>query len=240
MYLTYNGHLHKLDEMNVERFQRFPKYSPRHARMTALHRMEVSGELQYFGQGPITAAIQANEQAYNFDRAGDFGLLQDDGTKTPHFLSDADSINGVRIMFYEYPQGDAAEYASKRTVRIVAEAEYLAADEDIYSFEETLQFIGNTGPIWEFELVCNGPAIPVQRTQRSVQQVIQSGRIVGLVSYMGAPPPVFINGQHGERFVYTPESPVKYGNLWLNWPESYAYHFSFSADSSASASPTIL
>lgn len=240
MFWRYGGYHHPLDEVNLEKFERFVIYSDRHARKLAKHRMTFSGELQYATQGNITSAIDQLENAYNFDRAGDLGLYQDDGSPTPHILHDATSINGVRITYFDYPQGDPAEYATKRTYRVVAEAEYLAAEDDIVSFQETLSFVGNGGPLWDMEICAKGPPIPIVRARRTPQRVIQTGRIVGLTYYYGVPPPVYSQYEHFDRRQYVPESPVKYGNYWLDWPESYAYHFTLPGDGSALALPTIL
>lgn len=228
MYWRYGAHRHPDNEVNLVSFQQFPVFSPRGERRTARYRATIMGELQYSSQATLTTKINELINAYAYD-GNDAGLFQDDGTLTNHhLLNTASCVSGVRVMYRDWPQGDPAEYATKRTFRVILEAEYLEPDSQITEFEETLIFQSDGGPHVEVYDVKRGPPIAVELARRTAQRIIQSGKIVGLQGYpLGVMPgPLFPANEHRHSRIVRVGSPRKYGNLYLDYPISYQYRFS--------------
>ena len=238
MYVRYANFQHIPHEVNLENYQRFVIYNQRGRRRSLKHRMTLTGELQYDTQAALSAAIEQFETAYNEDGMGDIGLYQDDGTLTPHHLINNTSLAGVKIVYIDFPKGDAAEYATKRSFRLIAEAEYLDPEDGIVSFSETLSYLSTGGPCFSVHNVARGAPIAIQRCQRTAQHIVQSGHIVGLISYGLTPGPIFPAYEHLDRRQFMPGSPKVYGGSLLDWPSSYAFYFTL--PSAGSALPSIL
>lgn len=227
MFFRYGSYQHPDNEVNLASFQQFPVFSDRKQRRTTRYRMTLNGELQYSTQAELTARIGQLIDAYAVD-GKEACLYQDDGTPTRHRLADqANSVTGTRIMYRDWPKGDAAEYATKRSFRIILEAEYLEPDSEITAAHETLAMQGNGGPIWEMLTPARGNPKRVQRSQKSPQRVVQTGHIVGLTTYPWAfiPGPIFPQWEHGERRTLMPGTAKQFGLMYLDWPISYSYHF---------------
>jgi len=228
MYFMYGSHRHPDNEVNLAKFQQFPVFSERRLRRTTRYRMELNGELQYATQAELTTKIGELIDAYSVDGL-EACLYQDDGTPTRHRLANrSDSVTGTRVMYRDWPKGDAAEYATKRTFRIILEAEYLEPDSEITQANEVLAFRGAGGPIWDMAIPFSGNPIPVRRSFKSPQRIVQTGLIVGLTGYplQYVPGPIFPAWEHVDRREVSPGSAKQYGRMLLDWPISYSYHFS--------------
>lgn len=240
MYWAYGSFVHPANEVNLVNFQQFPVYTERLRRRTTRYRATIEGELQYSTQADLTTRIGNLIDGYSVD-GQEACLYQDDGTPTRHRLAlTANLISGPRIMYRDWPKGDAAEYATKRTFRVILEAEYLEADSEIVSFQETLSFRGNGGPIWTADVCATGPPRATLRAQRSVQHVLQQGTIVGLTGHPTSmvPGPIFGPYEHGNMRTVRLQSPRFYGSMYLDFPISYSYSFSLPA--AQNAIPTII
>lgn len=227
MYFTYGAHRHVDNEVNLVNMQQFPVFSDRLKRRTSRYRMTISGELQYATQQTLTDKIGELISAYSVD-GQEACLYQDNGTPTHHRLAvTGNLVSGPRIMYRDWPKGDAAEYATKRTFRIILEAEYLEPDSQIVAFQETLQFRGDGGPLWKMCVRARGAPFPVQLADKTPQQIIQAGTVVGLSGFPIALIPAPMFPVYEQRFArqVSVGSPKLYGSMYLDYPMSYSYSF---------------
>lgn len=240
MYFQYGSHRHPDNEVNLASFQQFPVFSGRGERRTTRYRMTLNGELQYATQAELTTKIGEIVDAYSTD-GYEACLYQDDGTPTRHRLADLpNSVTGTRVMYRDWPKGDAAEYATKRSFRIILEAEYLEPDSQITSAHETLAMRGAGGPIWEMVTPVRGVPRRIYRSRYSPQKVIQSGNIVGLSGYplLYIPGPIFPQWEHQDLRDSVMGTPKWHGRMYLDWPISYSYHFTLPVPQTAA--PTVI
>ena len=227
MYWKYGNYTHPANEVNLVSVQQYPVYTDRLYRRTSRYRMTIAGELQYATQAELTTKITELMAAYDYD-GYEAGLYQDDGTVTRHHLPlNGNLISGPRIMYRDFPKGDAAEYATKRTFRVVLEAEYLEVESQLVSFQETLSFRGTGGPLWRMKMYAKGVPKPELLAQKTPQQIIQHGTVVGLQGYpLGfLPAPLFPQWEHANQRSFNIQSPRRYGNMFLDFPMTYAYVF---------------
>lgn len=116
------------------------------------------GRLDGNSQSEITAASVALETALLLPFQ-DIVMYQSDGGVAWSLLN-ATSIAGVRITDMEYPSGEGAEYATYRTFRFTAEADYPTGFGSLLiAFTETVTFYGG-GALRGFLQPDNAPPIP--------------------------------------------------------------------------------
>ena len=147
MYLKYGSYTHASNTVEMSSITAQRMYSPRNRLWFTRYTMYVNGHFCVSGQDSITTTLAAFEKAYEDDWK-DVVLYNDDGTKSRHWLSNARSINGVRVAAIKYPNNEA-EYATGRSYNITFQADYLNVEDQIFDFSETLQFIGGTGMDWD-------------------------------------------------------------------------------------------
>jgi hypothetical protein len=185
--------------------------------------VQVQGYLEGTGQ----AALIVAESALRTALASPYYALAfraDDGTITPLSLSNTGSTTGVRIT--EGPHFDTAqgpEYATLRTFRFSAEAEYPLTGAPAYlDFTETLTFSGG-GPVYAHRPAINGPPQRQQVWPASVYRVTQAGSASG---YRGYPPvPAarwpFALREAGQVSYASPER--KGPAAWQDWRITWSY-----------------
>ena len=177
MYFKYGSYQHADSTVDLTQMSAQRMHSPRNRLVFTRWTMYVEGHFCVSGQDNIRTTIQNFEYAYRDDWE-DAGLYHDDGTPSAHVLTNANSINGVRVLRVTYPRNEA-EYATGRSFQITFQADYMNIEDEIYSFEETLQFLGECGPSWQFVPVSVGEPIFQINHQWTPQRIIQSGSAVG-------------------------------------------------------------
>ena len=230
MFFTYAGYRHPDNEVKLLSYLSRPLYSPRGKRWLKVVEMHLQIEVvldvgtiyttttaQSFLRDRINDLITRYDQNY-----GDAIFYHDDGTPTPHKITNADSISGVRIRHRSWPKGDPPEYATTRTGYVVLEAEYLDLDSQIWSWEERCINIGNGAPRWEMQDLVVGYPTPVVLTQRTKQRVIQVGSAIGIGGYpLEYIVPLWPQFEHGDRRRIEPGSPTARGQGYTHYPISW-------------------
>lgn len=202
MLFRYGNFSHDDGQINLTRMDIRYKRSPRGKRISRINTLHLQGEICQTTQALITSKIEELISVYSNDYQN-CGLYQDDGTVTPHALTNdsPDCLSGVRVVERSWPKGGPAEYATARTFHITLEAEYLDVEDNLVDWQETLEFRGNTGPRVVVEETYFGPRSYVAALKTS-QKIIQSGRAIGMSGYVMPPGALFPQFEHvDQRYV---------------------------------------
>jgi hypothetical protein len=229
MYCVYGGHRHPNNEVNLVNFEVIPKYSERGTKYASIYRVHLQGELIYTGQTDISNAIDALIAAYESNNQS-FYLYHDDGTPTKHKLvqEDTNNLSGVKVVHRSWPKGDPAEYATTRTFSIVLQALYRDTESEIMEFRESLQFVGDGGPQWEWVKTPVGTSYKQDTCEHDTQRIIQSGKIAALSTWPigNVPLPLYPLWEHRNLrqlryiepiFAGNPNNPYAYINYGIAW-----------------------
>lgn len=227
MYVQYGSYQFDANNVAVTLTQR-RNFARRGEPVTITKQMTLDGILlpDSATQASIKTKIDAFEDAFA-EHGEDLGLYHDDGSVSAHFLDSSASLGGVRIIDVSYPDGDgrSGQYATRRSFRVTAEAEFSASSDGLVIFRETLQFIGSGGI--RDTLVETRTGIPQRQiiSLQTPQTIIQSGSSVGLEAYVNFPAPIFPGiEQHPQRRL-TNGDPERIPGGFRNWPRSWQYTF---------------
>lgn len=193
MYFKFGNFQHADNEVDVTSFTIQRMFSPRNTLMFQRHTIVLQGHLIASTQATIKTAIEELEAAYRLRAGGvngglegktlNAGLYHDDGTQSAHFLDASSSINGVRVLALSYQKDDGGEYATGRHYSVVLQADYINVENQIYSYQETLQFIGDCGRRWELVPTYSGDMYIEVIYERTPQTIIQAGSSVGVSAW---------------------------------------------------------
>jgi hypothetical protein len=221
MYVKIGDYTHPVNEVNLRRMEIKHRYSPRNKRLTKIITLYLEGELLASTQSGITTAIGELLDAYR-DDYNEIRLYQDDDTPTYHGIDNLDSISGVKILGRNWPKGDAAEYASKRTFSITAYSEYADAESQLVYWQETVRQIGSGGPRREVRDFYTGPREAITQLRTAVR-VIQSGRAIGFTAYVTPPGPIYPAAVDHESMMQEFGSGQQQGLMACFYPSRWAY-----------------
>lgn len=173
------------NEVNLVRLQKSVRLAPNGKRLRETRLVHAEGEFQSSTLATILSKIQAFENAFKNDY-GDFTYTVNGSLA--HSLSNGDSASGVRVINYGYPKGDAAELSVKRTFQFTLQADYDVQEQDLVSFQESIEQQGDGGPISFLMNTIAGPML-MYVTNRSAIAFVQQGTAVGYRDYPspGAP-----------------------------------------------------
>jgi hypothetical protein len=187
-------------------------------RTSVRERWTITGVKKAATTAALTTELLVLEAAYSRDLQN-LILLQSDGTPSRHGLFNSETLNGVQVKAFDYLPGNpgvwgsGTEYVRRRTFRIVIEGERLDLEENVVSYNETVQQIGNGGQ----KFIMVGSLIgPVQKQilqEHTPFMAIQSGSAVGFLDYPIPPPPLFATSLHNERQRGAVGSPIQYSRL---------------------------
>lgn len=234
MYFQYGTYRHDDNEVNLTRMNIRYRLSPRGLRLSRIITLYLQGEICEDTQAEITAKVQELINAYSVDYVN-CALHQDDGTATPHGLDNGTSLTGVHVIQRSWPKGGPSEYATARTFSVTLEAEYPDTDSQLVEWEESLSYVGNTGPRFIVQDTYFGPFAQLTAL-KTTQRIVQFGRAVGFTAYVLPPGPLFPLIEHQDRRMVTLGSGKMQGQVACYFPTSWAYHFS--TDVSIEAAPT--
>jgi hypothetical protein len=237
MYWQFGNYKHSENEVDMTSLNIQRMFSPRNTLAFQRHTLVLMGHMCVTGQDAIKSAIQEIEEAYRVLPGGpnsgyegwkyDAGLYHDDGTPSAHFLDASKSINGVRLLSLSYPKESGGEYATGRSYSIVMQADFLNVEDQIWSFAEQIQHIGNCGPQWELVPVFYGPPRKIFVHEWTVQRIVQSGTAVGIQAHPYIPAEILPDWKHNEQSFYEYGSPQMIGRLDnMLFPVRWRYVFS--------------
>ncbi len=230
MYFKYGPHQHPDNEVNLTRMEIIPVMSRRNKRLYRILRLHLQGELKYAGQATLNTKIGELVDAYNKDRKGDAGLYHDDGTPTRHTIptNRSDCLTGVLVRHRSWPIGAPAEYATTRTFSIVLEAWYDEAEPNLEYWQETIEHVGTTGPLWECQVRQVGPSVPRPQTQRTPMRIRQYGQALGFVTFVPPPGSYWGASEHEDRRRVSYTTPNPQGNaFYAHYATEWSYIHSF-------------
>jgi hypothetical protein len=229
MFFKYADYQHAANEVDVTTIQQQRMFSPRNRYVFIRKTMTVMGHFCTSGQDAIRLALQNLEKTYLTIHGGDAGLYHDDGTPSAHFLPEAGSLNGIRILTLDYPKEEGGEYVTGRSYRIVLQADYMPQlFDNTYSWEQTISMQGTGGPSWEYIPQFVGPPTYQINAMVTVQRFIQTGQSVGVADYTPLPLILWPNDEHGELRMIEYGVPQKPGiYIPLLFPMQWRFVYSF-------------
>lgn len=235
---TYRGIDHEPGEVNLTRMNIRYRDSPRGKRVSRIDTLYLQGEIMADGFAATIARANAIIEMYRFDY-GNAALRMEDGTLTPHGLNNDDPLNmtGVRVVERSWPKGGPEELANMRTFHVTLECEYSDNDDQLISWNETLEFYGNTGPRFEVIDTYFGPFANLECLS-TAQRIVQTGSAVGFTANVLPPGPLFPSVEHLDRRYVKVGSGRQQGNFACYFPTWWTYYFT--SGSYLEAFPTTL
>jgi hypothetical protein len=175
------------------------------------------------GQADLIRQVAAFERALTLQYQ-DFAVLADDGTVAVQ-LRNAASLTGVRVTHGpSYPEGDGAEFATRRTVDFTLEADYPApgAARMLLAFRETVSYSGGL-PLVVFAKPLAGRPIK-QFVGQDTYRAVQSGQLVSVGPGPFAPSALW-PGALVDRDGPNPTSPNFLGRAYEGFGLAWTYRF---------------
>lgn len=240
MYLRYGSYIHTSNEVEVT-ISHSALFNQRQVFYGVKHTWEIKGELRAASQALLSLAIVALEAAYSVNYQ-DLGLYTDSGSLTAHYLSNATTRGGVRVISLRYPKGNEGEYSLWRSYEITIEAETPEAvdpaNQDqgqqpegqtlLQEWNETLSLSGG-GPRRVFQQPLVGPAQKQVVATQTTFKARQSGSATGLNGYPAVPAPKFPADEHEDQREIVYESPTRIegpaGAFFQNYKLTWSYQF---------------
>jgi len=184
-------------------------------RTSIRERWTITGVKKAASETLLTAALLDLERAYGRDYQN-LLLYGTGNVPTRHGLINAETLTGVTVKSFRYlpgnPQvwGSGTEYVLRRTFQVVLEADRLDVEQNVISYHETVQQIGNGGEKFKMVGSLTGP-VQKQIVQKHTPFIaIQSGSAVGLLSYPSPPAGMFRSSLHNELETGSVDSPLKF------------------------------
>ncbi len=234
--LKYGDHTHELADAAVV-ISRQNTHSENNKRTGYIETWTIDGFLQASSQPEIGTTIDTLKTAYDEDNKTAVLLFEDD-TETVHKLDTTESLSGVRVRLFDFPEGRGAELSTFRSYRIVLDAEFFE-DAEILQFMETLTFSGG-GPKFLHKQTLTGLPQKQIVAQNIPFRATQSGFSVG---HLGPPPvnaPLFPDDLKNDESQYpTKTGPEKvYANTQKATHFRTAWNYVFERVSAMSGDPT--
>lgn len=234
MYFKYGSYQHGDNEVMLARYEVFPVRSNLGIRTSTIFSMNVFGELQVTtpnatksqAQDELSTKITDLIAAYSVDYQ-DAGFYKDDGVATPHVLinNHADNITGNIVTRRNWPIGDRAEYASKRSYSISIQAEFRNSYSQVVEYSDSIVRTGDGGSIIRW---FNGRTAPSWLVEAPASCVTyrHQGRAVALDAYPLPPVPLlqrpYLLGHLSTNgFI----SPLRYYRLRRRYTVTWSYTY---------------
>ena len=235
-FYKYGSYQFEPGECDLVRTNVVNNLSGRNQRLTKVVTHFIRATLISATQTDLSAKILAIQNAFSLDYQ-DAGLYLDTGVPSQHLLlNDAFCISGVKVLNRNFPEGGGDEYVTARTFQATIMAEYDDADSQLAEWQETLEFQGTCGPVYEWEEGWFGP-IKTQTSESSVQWIRQHGSGVGYGATLLEAAPMFPAYEHLERRHISYGTPKFMGHSWRYYPTQWSY--TFSSNTPLSGLPTL-
>ena len=188
-----------------------------------LENWTISGKLQADSFSLLTVAVRNLEKAYEKDNQ-DIGLYSSAGVATAHKISAANA-DYIRVVTPpSYPVGDGGQYVEWRDYQVGLEIRIPTSSsgaDDLESWTETIEIVGDGGPINRYVPVVAGPWPRQMTNTHSIVTLTQTGQAKGRYNYPIPPNPLFpgqIVRPDGIRFSRTSPTSLRpaigYGISW--------------------------
>lgn len=221
----YGSYDHTDNEVNLVSMTKETTYSPRGASMSKVIRMVAVGHICDSNSTSLLQKIEDIYDAYLRNDASSAGLVG-----TPHFIYAKDTMDGIRVVSVDFPEGAPGELATGRTYRIVLEANIRAIQDQIVWFTQTMTHIGSGGVAMVIIPRPTGPPMPVWYNASTPMKVIQHGQAIGMEAWPTLPAPFWGSYEilPERRIAYTsPRRINRTGKSYRNFefPMSWSYTF---------------
>lgn len=149
------------------------------------------------------------------------------GSSSGNGLTNNNSVTGVRIINYAFPDGGEGELVSKRAFEFVANARYPAGVLGaVLSFSETLSIDGTGGPLYVLKPSLEHRAVYTRAQKFTTVSARQLGTAVGYDSYPNFPPPLWgVPILKPRPYVRDFMAPQLQGLRQTNWGIRWDYSF---------------
>ena len=218
-YAKYGSYTHTTNELNIVRFDLRAGRSPRNRQLWTDHTLYCYGELQETGQALIDK-VNELALAYSEDYR-DFQFFVD-GTEVISLKNNQFCLTGVQVLQRSFPQGDGAEYATKRSYVLTLRARYAKADDGVVAWKERIRFEGNCGPRAEIVQTYGGP-VSILTAVATAQRITQYGRSIGFLGHALPYGPIFPEIEHQDQRMIELAGGDQQGLIATNYETIWAY-----------------
>jgi hypothetical protein len=195
-YFTYGNKRFDDNVVNIRRHDIQARFSSRKKRLTWIETLFLELKFQATGQ-TLLDQISAARAAFELDYQ-DAVFYLDGGLRTSESLTNSGScLSGVKVLRSSFPKGDGDQLAVCRDHTVVLQAEYYDAESELVYWNESIEYIGNGGPVYEVENTFFGPQDALVALASPIQ-VIQTGKSIGFLENIEAPLPVFPQRVHNQ------------------------------------------
>lgn len=193
---VYRGYTHADNEINLVSVDYRTQYSPRRRKLTETRTMRIQGELILSSTANIVQRAADIINAYSQDY-GDFTYTV--GGVLAHSLTNSNGcISGVKVVNKQFPSGGPEQLATTRTFGATLQATYDVSEDDVVSWQESVEVIGTGGPIWVAANTIYGAYIE-PLSSASLITYSQTGSAVGFSNYPTPSPPIFSPFEYTHR-----------------------------------------
>lgn len=227
MIAKWGEYSHPDQEIKLKRYYKRAKINKRGLRESVVIGAFLEGWVVADTEADVASRITEIETAYAVDNR-DFVMLTTAGAEGPHVIKSSHplALTGVKVIDFQWTDHDPTELLNNRSFTVHLEGEYMDSDSVVIEYEESLEFIGDTGPAWYSKEMPVGPPIDVLLREQTVQRVIQTGHSIGLNDYIAPLGPFDGSRSHRNAKRIKPYSPVyrgapdgngRYSHYRLEW-----------------------
>lgn len=217
---SYSGYNFEANELNLVSLSVQKQYSPRRRRLQEIKTARCEGQILADSMATFLSRMQEIENALKVD-GGNF--IYTVNSSTGHsLLNDSSCVSGTKVIQRDFPRGDGSEFATRRTFSFTIQGTYDATDDDLISWQETVEVIGTGGPKFVILETVDRP-YAMYVSNASVQYFIQSGTAVGYANYPAFPGPNGAGLEFLDRRRETRMSGRQLGNAIRFYPIRWHY-----------------
>lgn len=214
------GYTHPDNEVNLVMVDFQTRYSPRNKKLSVVKTLQLSGELIY--DSTATIVQHANDVMAAYEDKRDFTYTVG-GVLAHNLLNTGNCLTGTRVLRKSFPSGGPEQLATTRTFNVTLQATYDVSDDPLVSWTESVETIGNGGPMYVITETVLVPWLDIV-AQSTAMYYRQAGTAVGLNDYP-TPPGAYQPGfELGHKRRITRRSGVQQGTGIRYYTTSWVYY----------------
>lgn len=241
----YGSYVHPAGEAYPRKIEVVPVFTPDGNRWASRVRYEVAGEFcsdpqSEFDPTGIETKIAAFNAAYSVDNK-DFGFRLSDDTPTSHIIQTDNILNlsGNKVLSRSWDYMAPNEFANTRSFTVALGALMLEDYSQIMYFKETVEQIGNGGPLFSYRPRWSGAPILEPIHAQTPVTLRQYGVYATLSPGVNPPAPWWPASEQGSKRRLTRRSGRLHGHPSFAKPTEYVteYSYEFLLDSPPGTTP---
>jgi hypothetical protein len=214
------GYQHADNEVNLVSVDYQTRYSPRNRKMSQVRTFRIAGELIY--DSTSTIVQHANDVFAAYEDKRDFTYTV--GGVVAHELRNGGNCpSGTRILRKSFPTGGPEQLATTRSFSVVMQGVYDVADDPLVSWTESVETIGNGGPLYVITDTITVPWLDIV-AQSTAMYYRQAGTAVGFYDYPTPPGAYQPNFEFGHKRRITRRSGIQQGSGIRYYTTSWVYY----------------